>query len=85
MVNGKTSHFNQINPDRLTDEDREMWEKVKALTIGLKEFDEYKQAMIDNGEIGDDRKSFAGYLSNYLAINLVALELTERRRSMGLG
>ena len=58
----QTVHFRDVNPDDLTDEDREMWESVKASIVKKDDFEDYRQNVdLSNNQ---SRQQFCAFLAN---------------------
>ncbi|MDO8500127.1 MAG: hypothetical protein Q7S66_05775 [bacterium] len=62
-------HFNNINPDALTDMDRVIWEKVKNKTLTRKEIETYRATLkknleFDNPEEKQSRETFSEMVVN---------------------
>jgi len=68
ITNPKMKETN-FNVEDLTEEDMEMYYKIKNKKAELEEFKKYKERIFSSGEnISNSRKMFAAYLSNLFMV-----------------
>lgn len=60
-----TVHLIHVNPQELTEEDRELWERLKSGALSLSEFRTcQKQRASENRRPGDSRFDFIAFIAN---------------------
>ena len=64
----KTAHFQELNPNELTDEDREIWEKLQSKELSTEEFSMYR-TKVSRGR-NASQKHFVGFIGNKLMIQM---------------
>ena len=83
----KTAHFlgGEFDPNRLTDEDLLIWQKISAGTIAESEFDMYQDGVYggeerDDSDIEISRSLFLAFLRNRAAVIFGRRQLEEMRK-----
>lgn len=64
---GKTAHFEGVDPSQLVDEDRGIYEKLQAGQLEREEFEAYRDAA-SSRDSERSRAEFAAYMGNILQI-----------------
>lgn len=71
-----TAHFQELNPDELTEEDRGIWEKLQNHALTHKEFNEYRTSVFRGS--AQSCKHFAAFIGNKLMVQQFEVENGEK-------
>ena len=69
-----TAHFHYVNPDKLTEEDAEIYQKYLDGQLTKEDFINYREQFALD-KMGESRGDFAAYLGNLLQIDFMRKEL----------